>query len=273
MADAPASMVDRVVVILGVFEHSAGMLTLGQVSSRSGLPRSSVHRILQQLVDARWLHRVDNEYTLGLRMFEIGSHVVSRSRLTHVAQPLMQDLSVGTGHVVQLAVLDEQDVVYLEKIGGGFASMLPSRVGGRMPAHCTGVGKALLAYSPRAVLDRYLEGGLRRRTGASIATPENLEAALARIRDTGYAVERDEAVPGVACVAAPILEGDNPVAAVSICGPRKRVNVDDLRYRVMWTAAEISRRLTAAGPVGRGSCSGQRTGTPRLRAEQVVTAT
>src|SRR4051812_38814123 len=124
VGDAPASMVDRVVVILGVFERSGGMLTLGQVSARSGLPRTSVHRILQQLVDARLLHRIANEYMLGLRMFEIGSLVVSRSRLTRVARPLMQDLSVATGHVVQFAVLDGQDVVYLEKIGGAFADAL-----------------------------------------------------------------------------------------------------------------------------------------------------
>lgn len=244
MSEAPSSMVDRVVLILGVFERSGGMLTLGQVSSRSGLPRSSVHRILQQLVDAKWLQRDDSEYTLGLRMFEIGSRVVHRTRLTDAARPFMQDLCAGTGQVVHLAVLDEQDVVYLEKIGGAFADKLPSRVGGRLPAHCTSVGKALLAYSRRSILDGYLERGLARRTGASIATPESLEAEMVRIRTAGYATERDEAVPGVACVAAPVLEFDTAVAAVSVCGPRDHVRVEDLKYRVMWTAAEISRRLT-----------------------------
>lgn len=245
MSDGPSSMVDRVVLILGVFERSGGMLTLGQISSRSGLPRSSVHRILQQLVQARWLQRCDNEYTLGLRMFEIGSQVVHRTRLSDVARPFMQDLCAATGHVVHLALLDERDVVYLEKVGGAFASMLPSRVGGRLPAHCTGVGKVLLAYSPRAVIDRYLQGGLSLRTRATIGTEEALEAAMVRIRNSGYSTECGEAAPGVACVAAPILEFDTAVAAISVCGPHERVRVDELKYRVMWTAAEISRRLTA----------------------------
>ncbi|GAA4008991.1 IclR family transcriptional regulator [Streptomyces sp. NBC_01352] len=250
MSDGPASMVDRVVLILGVFERSGGMLTLGQISSRSGLPRSSVHRILQQLVSARWLQRHDNEYTLGLRMFEIGSLVVHRTRLTDVARPFMQQLRASTGHVVHLALLDEHDVVYLEKVGGAFGSTLPSRVGGRLPAHCTGVGKVLLAYSPRPVVDQYLKEGLCRRTPASIATQEALEAAMVRIRNCGYSTEVGEVVPGVACVAAPILELDTAVAAVSVCGPRERVRVEELKYRVMWTAAEISRRLTAtAHPV------------------------
>jgi DNA-binding IclR family transcriptional regulator len=245
MSDSPSSMVDRVVQILGVFERSGGMLTLGQISSRSGLPRSSVHRILQQLVSARWLHRRDNEYTLGLRMFEIGSLVVHRSRISDVARPFMQELCAATGHVVHLAVLDEHDVVYLEKVGGAYANMLPSRVGGRLPAHCTGVGKVLLAYSPRAVVDRYLEAGLCRRTRSSISTEEALEAAMVKIRNSGYSTEIGESAPDVACVAAPILDLDSAVAAVSVCGPQQRIHVDELKYRVMWTAAEISRRLTA----------------------------
>lgn len=273
MSAAPASMVDRVVLIVGVFERSAGMLSLGQVSARSGLPRSSVHRILQQLVDARWLHRHDNEYALGLRMFEIGSLVVHRSRVIDVARPFIKELCTSTGHVAHLALLDEQDVVYLEKVGGAFASALPSRVGGRLPAHCTGVGKVLLAYSPRAVVDRYLGTGLCRRTHASIATRESLEAAMVRIRNVGYSTERDEAVPGVACVAAPILDLDTAVAAISVCGPRDRVRVEDLKYRVMWTAAEISRRLTVtarpAPPIER-SCPAERAGTDRAGARAVT---
>ncbi|PXW32668.1 UNVERIFIED_CONTAM: IclR family transcriptional regulator [Williamsia faeni] len=245
MSDAPASMVDRVVLILSVFERSSGTLTLGQISSRSKLPRSSVHRILQQLVNARWLQRNDSEYTLGLRMFEIGSQVVQRTRISDVARPFMQELCAATGHVVHLALLDEQDVVYLEKVGGAFASSLPSRVGGRLPAHCTAVGKVLLAYSSRAVIDEYLESGLRRQTSASIMSPEALEAAILQIRNVGYSTESGEALRGVGCVGAPILEFGGAVAAISVCGPQQRLNVPELKQRAMWTAAEISRRLMA----------------------------
>ena len=91
---------------------------------------------------------------------------------------------------------------------------------------------------------------------ASLATPAALEAAIAGIRNSGYATERDEAVPGVACVAAPIRNFDEVVAAVSVCGPRDQMRAKDLPPLVMWTAAEISRSLTTvasplalAGPV------------------------
>ncbi|MCX4815216.1 IclR family transcriptional regulator [Streptomyces sp. NBC_01239] len=245
MSESPSSMVDRVVTILGVFERSMGPLNLGQISVRSGLPRSSVHRILQQLVNARLLSRYDNEYRLGLRMFEIGSLVVHRTRMSEAARPLLQELCTATGHVVHLAVLNQQDVVYLERVGGAFASTLPSRVGGRLPAHCTAVGKALLAYSPSDVVDEYLWRGLSRRTDASLSTPGALEAALTRIRSTGYATEIGEAVSSVSCVAAPILVMEQAVAAISVCGPQDRIRVDELKFRVKWIAAEISRRVTS----------------------------
>jgi len=246
---AASSMVDRVVLILGVFEDSAEPLTVGQVSVRCGLPRSSVHRIVQQLVGARWLRRQDDGYTLGLRVFEIGSLVVHRSRIAEAARPVIQALCERTGHVVHLAVLDQQDVVYLDKVGGAFAGTLPSRVGGRLPAHCTALGKALLAYSPPAVVSQYLAAGLRPRTGASLARPAALAAALPPIRDAGYATERGEAVPGVACVAAPIRKLGEVVAAVSLCGPGDRVLAahQELRYQVMRAAAEISRGLPGYG--------------------------
>ena len=254
MSEAPSSMVDRVVLILSVFERSSGALTAGQISVRSGIPRSSVHRILSQLVSARWLMRHEDGYALGLRMFEIGSLVAHRSRITGFARPFIHELAERTGQVVHLAVLDQRDVVYLDKIASAagdraladraFADTLPSRVGGRLPAHCTAVGKAQLAYSSLAVVSEYLATGLRRRTEATLATPAALEAAIVSIRNSGYATDRDETVPGVACVAAPIRNFDEVVAAVSVCGPRDQMRAKDLPPLVMWTAAEISRSLT-----------------------------
>jgi DNA-binding IclR family transcriptional regulator len=252
MSQAPSSMVDRVVLILSVFERSSEALTAGQISVRSGIPRSSVHRILTQLVSARWLMRYEDGYALGLRMFEIGSLVAHRSRITGAARPFIHELAEQTGQVVHLAVLDQQDVVYLDKVASAvadraFADTLTFRVGGRLPAHCTAVGKALLAYSPPATVSEYLATGLRRRTEASLATPAALEAAIAAVRNSGYATERDEAMPGVASVAAPVRNFDEVVAAISVCGPRDQMPARDLPSLVMWTAAEISRSLTRTG--------------------------
>jgi DNA-binding IclR family transcriptional regulator len=238
-------MTHRIVTILDIFGNSAEALSIGQVSVRSGLPRSSVHRILQQLVQTRWVEHRDDGYALGRRPFEIGTLIMRHGQVTDAARPLVQQLSARTGHVVHLAVLDHNDVVYLDKAGGPFAGTLPSRVGGRLTAHCTGVGKALLAFAPAAVFDQYLQAGLRRRTSASITSPALVSAAINEIRETGYATEREEAVPGVACVAAPVFGPEGAVAAISVCGPRDRIRAAELRCPVTEAAAEISRSLTA----------------------------
>lgn len=246
MSEAPVSMVERVVLIVNTIERSSGPLTLGQISLRSGVPRSSAHRILQQLVDARWLQRLEGQYALGLRVFEIGSVVAHRDRISQTARPLMLELCRHTSHVIHLALLDGDDVVYLEKVGGAFASRLPSRVGGRLPAHCTAVGKAILAHLPRPELDAYLSRDLGARTSATITEVTALEAALQEVRRRGFAMESDEAVPGVACVAAPIVDRSSVVAAISVCGPRADIRPDELRSAVMHVAAEISRRLATS---------------------------
>jgi DNA-binding IclR family transcriptional regulator len=242
--DGPPSMFDRIVLIMNIFEHSSGALTLGQISTRSQLPRSTVHRIIRKLLDAGWLERNSMSYTLGLRMFEMGSQVRQSSRIIHLSRPLLQQLRANTGHVVHLAVLDDQDVVYLEKLGGSFANTLPSKVGGRLPAHCTAVGKALLAYSPTEVVDQYAAQGLRRQTSPSIATGRELKAAMDRIRSTEYSAEASEAVTGVQCIGAPIFECGRPVASISVCGPAQEFNVNALKHRVLRTAAEISQHMT-----------------------------
>lgn len=242
--DGPASMVDRIVLIMKIIERSSGALTLGQISARSHLPRSSVYRIVNKLVLAGWLDRRDRSYILGLRMFEMGSQVQHPSRITQLSRPLLQQLRAATGHVVHLGVLDVHDVVYLEKVGGTFANTLPSKVGGRLPAHCTALGKALLAYSPAELIDDYAAHGLRHQTSSSIVDARELKAAMVQIRNNGYSIESGEAVKGVQCMGAPIFEFARPVASISVCGPAQEFNLNLVKHHVLKTATEISRQTT-----------------------------
>jgi len=140
----PSAVIDRVSLVLDAFD-GPGRLTLAQVVRRTGLPRSSAHRMLERLVQLRWLRRSGRDYELGMRLVELGSLAVHQDRLHRAATPLLHDLHRATGLVVHLAVLDASDVVYLEKIGDRMAAAIPTRVGGRQPAHCAAVGKAMLA--------------------------------------------------------------------------------------------------------------------------------
>ncbi|MDT5139539.1 MAG: hypothetical protein QOD58_3801, partial [Mycobacterium sp.] len=142
----PSAVIDRISLVLDAFE-GPGRLTLAQIVRRTGLPRSSAHRLLERLVQLRWLRRSGRDYELGMRLVELGSLAVHQDRLVRAAKPLLGELHRATRLVVHLAILGGSDVVYLDKIGDRMIAAIPTRVGGRQPAHCAAVGKAILAYN------------------------------------------------------------------------------------------------------------------------------
>lgn len=218
--ETPSAVIDRVSLVLEAFD-GPGRLTLAQLVRRTGLPRSSAHRMLERLVALRWLRRDGRDYQLGMRLVELGSLAVHQDSLHRAAQPLLHDLHRATGLVAHLAVLDGPDVVYLDKVGDRMMAAIPTRVGGRQPAHCTAIGKAILAYTDDAEVD--LE---RRRTKYSIGADNQLATELAKVRAHGVAFEREESLIGFGCVAAPIGPQGKAVAAVSVCGPMSRMTFD-----------------------------------------------
>ena len=237
--ETPSAVIDRISLVLDAFE-GPGRLTLAQIVRRTGLPRSSAHRMLERLVQLRWLRRSGRDYELGMRLVELGSLAVHQDRLVRAGAPLLGELHRATGLVVHLAVLDGPDVVYLDKIGDRVIGTLPTRVGGRQPAHCTAVGKAILAYG-----DQDAEVNLRvRKTKYSISTSSQLAVELAKVRAHGVAFEREESLLGFGCVAAPIGSPGEAVAAVSVCGPMNRMTFDQrLAAPVRMTAMGIWRNV------------------------------
>ena len=234
----PVSMIDRIATILDVFDGPHG-LTLAQVVARTGLPRSSAHRILEHLVEVHWLRRDELRYQLGLRIMELGTLAGYQHRLRGAAAAHLHDLAHYTGLIVHLTVLDGPEIVYLEKLGGRFALRVPSRVGGRAPSTCTSAGKALLAYAAEHTLESILSRPLPLPTPVSIGTERRLRSELAHIQDRGIAFDREESARGLACVAAPVGTPGAPVAALSVCGPVGRVNLEQLVAPVRETAQAV----------------------------------
>ena len=235
----PSAVIERVSLVLDAFD-GPGRLTLAQIVRRTGLPRSSAHRMLERLVKLRWLRRIGRDYELGMRLVELGSLAVYQDRLVRAATPMLHELHRATGLVAHLAVLDGADVVYLDKVGDRMTAAIPTRVGGRQPAHCTGVGKAILAFTDELVdVDLSI-----RKTKYSISTRQQLTAELAKVRAHGVAFEREESLPGFGCVAAPIGGPGEAVAAVSVCGPMNRMMFDQrLVAPVRMTAMGIWRNV------------------------------
>ncbi|OBC00051.1 IclR family transcriptional regulator [Mycobacterium sp. 852013-50091_SCH5140682] len=260
----PIAAIGRVSALLDAFD-GGNRLTLAQIARRTGLPRSSTHRMLDQLVRLQWLLRTGHEYELGTKLIELGHRAVHQNRVYRAAAPYLWDLHRATGMVVHLAILDGADVVYLEKVGGRMGLSIPTQIGSRQPAHCTGVGKAILAYSPLARLERLEEAELTRKTNYSITDAAELRVALSEIRTRGVAFDREECTPGFGCVAAPVGPVDEPVAAVSVCGPVDRLPFDNrLAAPVRITALQIWRNLddAALGRSGSRQRSRKRTTGP-----------
>lgn len=215
--DLPPSMVERMTLILDRFTTRETRLTLESIARSTHLPRSTTHRILDQLVRLEWLEHSSTGYGLGRRAFSLGGRSGEHGDLRAVASPYLHELLVRTGAVIHLGVLDGAEVHYLDKLGGRFAASVPSRVGGTAPAHCTGLGKAVLAWLQPEEVEEILDGRLSARTPSTIAELDALHLELGRIRARGgIALERGECFPEIACVAAAIRGPRGPIGAISV---------------------------------------------------------
>ncbi|NKY33140.1 IclR family transcriptional regulator [Nocardia speluncae] len=239
-APAPSSMLDRMTLIMECFTSGPAQLALEDVVAATQLPRSTTHRILVDLVRLGWLGRTRDGYGLGIRPLALQGNNV-HGRLREATAETLHDLAIRTGMVVHLAVLVDTEILYLDKVGGRFATRVPSRVGGRAPAHSTGAGKAMLAWLPPEQVDRQLEGAIGRLTARTICRISTLHQELARIRNRvgGLTFERGECFPEVACVAAAIRSPEGPVAGISLCG-----NIDSNLEIVAPLVAQAARAVS-----------------------------
>lgn len=221
--DPPNSVLGRAMMILTAFTARDSSVGLAELVNRTGLPKSTVHRMLGELVDVRLLERVGRGYRLSSTLFELGLRASAERSLIEVATPFMQELCECTAETVHLGVPEGLDVVYVFKVARHQQATSPSTIGGRMPLSCTAIGKAILAFSAPELTSEVIAAGLPRLTPHSIQLPGLLIAQLERARDEGVAFETEESAVGLTCVAAPVLVADDrPLAAISVTGPVHR---------------------------------------------------
>ncbi|MFZ3571146.1 IclR family transcriptional regulator [Streptomyces sp. BH097] len=223
-AGAPLSLLEKAEKVLAAFDGGRGRLSLTEIIHRSGLSRSSAHRILDQLVKLRWLDREGRDYRLGLRMLEHGGLAAHHNRLIRAAIPHLDALHEATGKLVQLYVLDGvTDVVCLERAGSLPQSVgdttdraYPVRIGARLPAHATAAGKAMLAFGDKDDIETVVAAGLRPRTHRTVTRPDVFCSELSRVRTAQIAYDRGETFSGLVCSAVPLRGAGRAVAAVSL---------------------------------------------------------
>ena len=244
----PTAVLDRAFALLEAFGPDRVELTLAELAAGSGLARSTTHRLAVQLEALGGLERTPRGWRLGVRLFELGQLVPTQLRLRERALPYMGDLYEATRQTIHLAVLEGADAMYVEIIAGHVKVPSPSRRGGRVPAHCTAVGKVLLAFAgepPPA------EGPpLAARTPRSIVDRAQLRGLLGDVRRSGVAFDDQESMLGLCCVAAPVRDHRRVVAALSISmatdgplTPREAAPI------VRTAASALSRELRGGLPV------------------------
>lgn len=241
------SVIDRVTAVFDAFGEQDEGLGVTELARRANLPKSTVSRIAADLVAQRFLDRDGDKLYLGVRLFELAQNVEQPRMLRHFALPVMTELRDVTGQTVNLAVLQGDDVVYIAILRGEPASRPLARIGGRLPAHATALGKAILAFSPPEVVDHVIQGGLEMRTPQTITEPSALVRELMDVRRLGVATENEECTHGRACAASPILgHGGAAVAAISVAGSIPNVVPDRVAPSVRAAGMTLSRRMAAA---------------------------
>ncbi|MET1155938.1 IclR family transcriptional regulator C-terminal domain-containing protein [Arthrobacter sp.] len=233
--------------VLELFMDARHGLTAPEVVQRTGLPRTTVHELLTTLAERRYLRRDDTNatYHLGLSVFRLGNAFAERLDLHSVGLRVAESVARECDETVHVGILEGPDVVYVCKVDSTQSVRMVSRMGGRVPASCTAVGKILLAHLAEADRSRLLRKGLVKLTARSITEPHVLANQLDQIRATDVAFEAGESTPDVSCVAAPIRDHSGTVvAALSISVPDMRWNQ---RSPSEWAAfaSEGAARLSA----------------------------
>lgn len=250
--------IERVSAIFDAMARSSHGISLKELSSNVGLPKGTTHRLLTSLAYFGYVRQAaeNKNYYLGFKLVELGNRLLDHLDLRVQARPFLISLCKKTKETVHLVILDKNEALYVDKVvsdekPGGL--QMVSRVGLRVPVHCSSVGKVFLAQYSDQEFERFVqEKGLEKRTENTITNTEKLKHHLKEIYRQGYAVDDEENEKGIRCVGAPIFNQQGQViAAVSISGPTVRISKkiiqETMKNEVMKTASDISREIGYRG--------------------------
>ncbi len=240
---------ERGLAVLSVFATEPRLLGIADLARILGMNASTVHRYVRTLTELGYLQQdaSSRRYRLGFKVADLGLAMINSLDATDVARPHLRALAAHWDLTVNMAILDGPDIVYVERIVGRRSMDLHLQVGSRQPAHCTAMGKVLLAFIDDATLENVIERiDFTPRGRRSISDPQALYTELRRIRERGYGVNNEELAPGLRSVAAPVRNARGfVVAAVNIHASPYKISeiVELLAPVIVETADAITREL------------------------------
>lgn len=246
----------RVLAVISLLTTEPNGATFGDICQRLELPKSSMHALLRTMTDQGFLtlDQSTRNYHIGIRLWEAGETYVHGFDLPRIARPFMEAARDALRETVQLAILDGIENVYIAKVEADQRLSLQSRVGSRLPAFATGLGKVLLSgLSDDEVNRRYDGVNLEGFTEKSITNIERLLEVIGEIRANGFGVDDGEYTPGVVCTAVPIWEHSGEIfAAMSVSIPEVRLTPDLQRHAREVLFQQAGALSVALGHNGRG---------------------
>jgi DNA-binding IclR family transcriptional regulator len=211
-----ATVASRLLAVIAAFDERHRTMTLSEIARRAGIPLPTAHRLVGELVGGGALQRRDDDrYVIGRLVWEAGLLAPVQGRLRELAEPFLHDVYAATMATVHLAVRDGHEVLYLHRMQGRASVPIVSTVGSRLPMHCTGVGKVLLAHAPPDVSDRAF-ARLTRITLYTITRPDVLRAQLNRVRRDGVATTSEEMSLGACSLAVPVVQASDGAVVAAI---------------------------------------------------------
>jgi IclR family transcriptional regulator, KDG regulon repressor len=244
--------VDRALMILDILQENPSGYGVTELANRLDVSKSTVHRLLMSLLKKNFVqqNKENDKYSLGLKLIEYGQAVSENLDVRRLASPYLHKLAQSMEETAHLVIPDQQEIVYIDKIESSQTIRMFSKVGKRAPMHCTGVGKAILAFLPEhQIEDAIRTKGLRKFTEKTLSNRDDLLQNLNLIRSRGFSIDDEEHETGIKCAAAPIFNHNGEVVAgISVAGPIMRVTEDKLERmaeEVLHASSEISRLLGA----------------------------
>jgi DNA-binding IclR family transcriptional regulator len=244
--------VERALDVLMCFTRETPELTMTQVAEQVGIHKSTAHRLLATLEAKRFIQRDQTTgiYRLGIRLAQMAYLTLEHSDLRRMAVPFMHKLCDRYEENIDLTVLDDADVLFINILEGPHRVKLAAAIGQRLPAFATASGKAILGFMPEKMVRRILEQGMPQLTPHTLSTPEVLFKDLNSIREMGFAISEQELEEQISAVAAPIFDQENrPIASIAVAGPTYRLTRErmmEIGPNLVATAKEISQDMTMA---------------------------
>ena len=239
-----SSSLGRALALLGCFGPDRPELTVRDLAALCGLPRSTTHRLVGELVDWGALERGPRGLRIGLRLFELGAAAPAPARVREAASPALHALAEVTRLTANLAIREGDAIVYVDKIAAPPLTVPHSRLGGRGALHATALGKAILAFSSPWESAEALDGALPALTDHTIVDRDVLRRELAQIRRTGVAYDLEESRSGLFCVAAAIRGRDGrALAALSVTGATAWDQAERFASTVLAAARTVERSI------------------------------